>query len=97
MVKILCFQCQTEMHFPGVPSRQEECPKCKSDVRCCRNCHFYDSKSYNECRENQAEPVREKDRSNFCGFFQAAGAKSSGQNAASELRSAADALFKKKS
>lgn len=97
MVKVVCFSCANEMEFPSGPSRQDECPKCKNDVRSCKNCHFYDAKSYNECRENQADPVREKDRSNFCGFFQAnsvGGASLSKTN--DDLKKAAEALFKRK-
>ena len=35
----------------------------------CLNCIFYDSSAHNQCLENQAEWVREKDKGNFCGYF----------------------------
>ncbi len=79
--------------------RREECPSCGSDVHVCKNCQHYDPKIYNECREPQAEVVREKDRSNFCDFF-VPGGPGNGQNSAkdraAELLAQAEALFKKR-
>lgn len=97
-IKVVCYNCKTEMEFAETISRSSECPKCRSDVRCCKNCHFYDPKAYNECREPQADPIREKDRSNFCGFFQP-NTKVDGVPASKgkeDLLKAAEALFKKK-
>lgn len=97
-IKLNCFSCQTPMTFIDQISRRDECPKCMADVYCCKNCEFYDPKVYNECRETSADPVREKDRSNFCGFFKP-NSKSSGNALTKEqnLKAAAEALFKKKS
>ena len=53
----------------AVPIRAE-CEKCHSDAHVCKNCAFYDAKVYNECREPQAEVIREKDRANVCDYFQ---------------------------
>jgi hypothetical protein len=89
-----CFNCSEELKFSGLISRRDECPKCKADVRACKNCQFYDPKVYNECRETQADPVREKDRSNLCDYF-SPGTKSAGQNSRDALLAAAEALFKK--
>lgn len=52
--------------------RRESCPKCGADLHCCRNCRFYDPTVYNECRETQAERVVEKEKSNFCDYFELA-------------------------
>ncbi len=35
----------------------------------CRNCRFYEPGAHWDCRETISEPVREKDRANFCDFF----------------------------
>ncbi|MFK7826658.1 MAG: hypothetical protein AB8G05_21130 [Oligoflexales bacterium] len=35
------------------------------------NCIYYDAGSHHECREPQAEWVREKESGNFCGYFTA--------------------------
>lgn len=50
--------------------RGDVCPKCGNDSRVCKNCRFFDLNSYRSCREEQAEWVKEKDRGNFCGFFE---------------------------
>ncbi len=68
-MEVHCFKCHEKLVVIEPISRKEECFKCKSDVRCCRNCRFYDSKIYNECQETQADRVLEKERSNLCDFF----------------------------
>ena len=50
--------------------RQEECPSCKRDVHCCRQCRHYDPALNNSCRETQADWVADKDRRNFCDYFE---------------------------
>ena len=50
--------------------RGDVCPKCGNDSRVCKNCRFFDLNSYRSCREEQSEWVKEKDRGNFCGFFE---------------------------
>lgn len=80
--------------------RQDSCVKCGRDTRICKNCKHYDRNAHNECRENQADRVVEKERANFCDYFSPA----MGRNAAGTLgndpraqaRAAAEALFKKK-
>ena len=50
-------------------SRRDECPRCGADLRACLNCTFYAESKANACSEPQAEPVKEKDRANYCDFF----------------------------
>lgn len=93
----ICFRCGKEITLEGKPGRKDVCPSCGSDMRCCRNCGFYDPGAYNQCREPQAERVLEKDRSNFCDYFRfgepaAAGPSKAGGNSA---RGRLEALFKK--
>ena len=64
-----CFSCKTEIEVTDRVGRGEICPSCGNDVHVCKNCLHYDVKAYNECRENQADRVLEKNRSNFCDFF----------------------------
>lgn len=95
-----CFSCGKDLDFsdPQAVGRRATCPHCQADAHCCFNCSFYDSASYNECREPQAERVLDKDRSNFCDFFRLSatptkrGAKSSPQV---DARKKLDDLFKK--
>jgi hypothetical protein len=90
-----CFACGEKLNLLTPISRREECPKCRADVRTCKNCQFYDPKVYNECRETQADPIREKDRSNICDYYAPkTGVASVSQKDA--LLAAAEALFKKK-
>ena len=66
-----CFSCGKELgHIEGKPGRAEECPFCGADLRVCLNCRFYDEGASNECREPLAERVTEKDRANFCEYFE---------------------------
>lgn len=65
-----CYSCNSKIVLPPGPvSRSEVCSKCNADLRVCKNCAFYDSKSYNECREPSAERVVDKEKSNFCDYF----------------------------
>lgn len=90
-----CFNCGHEFPAAFKPGRREECPKCHADVHVCRNCKNYDKNVYNECREPQADVVKERDRANFCDFFEM-GFGQGGVDKQKDLLSAAEALFKKK-
>jgi len=52
------------------PGRTELCAGCRAELRCCLNCVAYDAAAAQQCRDRRAEPVLEKDRGNFCEFFQ---------------------------
>ncbi len=96
-IKLSCFECKNQMSFIDHISRRDECSNCGADVYCCKNCEFYDPKVYNECRETSAEPVREKNRSNFCGFFKPRTGDAKAQvSERDKLLNAAESLFKKK-
>lgn len=90
----VCFSCGTSLSFSAEVGRREECPQCRVDVHVCKNCHFYDKNSYNECREPQAEVVREKDRANFCDYFQFSSRGTTSGPSKEDLKSQAEALFK---
>ncbi len=92
----ICFQCQKEFQSSHEIGRKDECPQCHSDLRVCKNCQFYSQQSHFDCAEPQAEWVKEKDRANFCDYFQVhIGAKNQ-QNQKQDLLAAAEALFRKK-
>jgi hypothetical protein len=42
------------------------------DLHACRNCRHYDPAVNNKCREPNAEWVTDRERANFCEFFQLA-------------------------
>ena len=66
-----CFCCGSELPDNQPFHRSEQCSKCIADVRVCLNCTFYDPAAQWQCREHISEPVRDKDRGNFCDFFRA--------------------------
>jgi len=82
--------------------RDAECEKCGADLRACRNCRHHDPRASNECRETEAELVTEKNRRNFCEYFEfterayGAGAAGVGKDRAAEARAKLEALFKKR-
>jgi predicted RNA-binding Zn-ribbon protein involved in translation (DUF1610 family) len=93
-----CFKCGAAIELEKA-SRRDECPECGSDLRVCLNCAFYAQSKSNACEESQAEPVKEKDRANYCDFFRfkegamRAPLKKSGKNEAEKLW---NELFKKR-
>lgn len=93
---MICFHCKKEVKIEGTVGRREECPHCRSDLHVCMNCSFYDRGSYNECREPQADRVQEKERANFCDYFQAAQKGNSVEDQKAKQRALAESLFKKK-
>ena len=93
-IKIKCFSCSKENTFVGSVSRRDECEFCGADMKCCMNCAFYDKNSYNECRESSAEVQLEKERANYCDYFQP-GTGASAKESKDDLMAAAEALFKK--
>ena len=93
---IFCFSCKKSTTTNTKIGFREECGHCRNDMHVCKNCEFYDIKAYNECREPAADVVREKERSNFCDFFSARSKENAGLDKASQLKAAAEALFKKK-
>jgi len=52
-----------------MPGREETCEKCGSDLKVCLNCVSYDRTVAYECRDRRAEEIAQKDRSNFCEYF----------------------------
>ncbi len=69
MIMKKCYKCKNEVKVDKIVGRKDICPFCQSDLRCCLNCRHYDPGSYNQCREPQADRVLDKDRSNFCDYF----------------------------
>ncbi len=65
-----CFFCGAEYADNMRVYRQTLCEQCGAEMKVCLNCRFYDRSAQYECRETIPEPVREKDRANFCDFFQ---------------------------
>ncbi len=91
-----CWNCGFELSILDY-GRSDTCKKCGRDTKVCKGCIFYDKTYNNECQENQAERVVEKERSNFCDYFKPNSSKAGDVNQTKDaMRSAAEALFKKK-
>ena len=70
---IVCYRCGTSLAGFSLPlARQDVCPECRSELHVCRMCRHFDEGVPDQCREEDADPVREKARANFCDWFVAA-------------------------
>jgi hypothetical protein len=65
-----CSACNRTLDTDQKPGRRDACPFCGADLKTCRNCRFYSSSSSNKCREPRAELVTDKDRANYCEYFE---------------------------
>ena len=63
-----CFHCGKEIEENNF-GRQDSCLSCGRDTKVCKNCINYDPKMHNECKENQAERIVDKEKRNFCDWF----------------------------
>jgi hypothetical protein len=95
-IEVLCFSCRKILTYSDNIGFREDCMHCRADVHVCKNCEFYDPRSYNECREPAADPVIDKERANYCEFFRPSTGNGNAQNQKDKLVSAAESLFKKK-
>jgi hypothetical protein len=91
-----CWKCGVSLGeiFSLPLGRNDSCPSCRAELCVCRLCHFYDPTVANQCREPIAEQVSNKERANFCGYFQLnhhAYLSNSGEQVAA--KSQLDALF----
>lgn len=94
-MEVYCFSCHKSNISQGSIGFRDECIHCRADLHVCKNCEFYDTKVYNECRETSADVVREKERANFCDFFSPGKNSSTVTDEKARLKAAADMLFKK--
>jgi len=90
-----CHRCGRAIEDAGRIGRRDACLGCGAELRCCRNCRFYDPAYHNQCREPQAERQVEKERANFCEYF-SLGTTGSRPAPAAEARGRLDALFRRK-
>jgi hypothetical protein len=91
----ICRKCKKEIAEDFFVGRQSQCPSCRADLHCCFNCSFYDTGTYNDCHEPQAERVLEKTRSNFCDFFRFKQTANASGTAELKTKDKLEDLFKK--
>ncbi|HLW56915.1 MAG TPA: hypothetical protein VKY27_05985 [Bacteriovoracaceae bacterium] len=92
-----CYKCGTELpkSFSVFISRSDTCTQCRTDIRCCRMCQFYDPQSYNECRESSADRITDKEKANFCDYFKLSSSYNDPNKEREDQLARAAALFKK--
>ena len=67
----VCWKCGADIsHFTFPLGRMDKCTACSADLHVCKLCKFYDRSRANQCQEPVADPVSDKQRSNFCGYFE---------------------------
>jgi len=93
---LVCWKCGACIDALPLPlGRAAECPACRAELHVCRLCEFYDPRVSQACREPIADQVKDKERSNFCGYFQPRPSAYSvpDNSGAQAARSQLDALF----
>jgi hypothetical protein len=92
-----CWKCGAEVEIAASARvlRTDSCPNCDQDLHVCLNCRHYNPSAHNQCVEPQAEWVRDKEKANYCDYFEPAKISSSTQRGKSshDARSAFDKLF----
>ena len=94
-----CWTCRNELFFDvkvGVKvGRRDSCMHCGADLHCCKNCRHYDPNIHNQCREQVAEYIRDREAGNFCTHFDFRDSDAPKvDDAAEKAKSKLDALFK---
>jgi hypothetical protein len=65
-----CWKCGASLAELPLPlSRLAECPACRAYQHVCRMCLDFDRHAPKQCREQDAEEVKDKERPNFCDYF----------------------------
>lgn len=92
---LACWRCGASLAELSLPFlRTEECRACRAELHVCRMCRFYDTRKAKQCAEPVADEVQNKERANFCGYFQpAAGRFRAADSAAEAAKDALQALF----
>ncbi len=70
---VSCYRCGASLAHLSLPlSRQDACPACSVHLHVCRMCRNYAPTAVDQCVEDDAERVVDKERLNFCDWFVAA-------------------------
>ena len=66
-----CSMCGAIVPPPVEIVLDSQCPKCKADLRSCKNCRHFDTAAPLECTQTIEERITKKDMRNTCQFFMA--------------------------
>jgi hypothetical protein len=90
-----CHECGRELELKATVGRRDTCEACDAELHCCLMCRHYDAHAAKQCKEPQAEPPRDKDRANFCDFFDLGSGPREEADPAADAKAAFDRLFSK--
>src|SRR5262245_47746077 len=97
-----CALCGALVPPPLEITFESQCPKCRADLRSCKNCRNFDTGAQFECTQPITERITKKDVRNQCEYFVARTSieretrdSGGGINRPVDPRSAFDNLFKK--
>ena len=68
-LEVACPACARLHAFTDLVPFRAECESCSADLHVCITCRFHDRYVENECREDAADPVAKKDRTNLCEYW----------------------------
>ena len=90
-----CWHCGGDLKAEDY-GRETTCLGCGKPTRVCRNCRWFAPDRTNECEEPVADRVMDKERANYCEFFEATINTSGldGDSGEEDLLKAAEDLFK---
>ncbi len=92
--KYICWTCKHELAMEVKVQRRDECPACMADLHVCKNCRFWDPGYHNECRENAAYYIRDREKANFCMAFEFKSTSEEDAAEADDARAKLEAMFK---
>jgi hypothetical protein len=88
-----CYKCGDELVFDVKIGRRDMCPNCYAYLHCCKNCRFWDPSVHNECVENRAEFIRDREEGNFCLYFTFKESEEGQESEADAAKAKLNALF----
>lgn len=93
----VCYSCNFEntINAQSKIYIKDSCEKCLVDLHVCKMCRFYDKNSYNECRETSAPRITDKEKANYCDYFELKKGATAEKAEKDAILDAAAALFKK--
>jgi hypothetical protein len=66
-----CAMCGNLIHSSTEIIADSQCPKCQTDLRCCKHCRHFDTGAQFECTQPIPDRMMAKDKRNDCSYFEA--------------------------
>ena len=74
-----CVFCDAELAADFRVMRNTRCPRCDAYLHACVQCRFHEPTLHNQCLEPEAEFVGDRQKANFCEFFELVGGPAAGR------------------